>query len=115
MQDVLCSVRLGAQRVERGGGRPHASQWNQCEGADSPAQNRRWTEDSRTDHSSQLCVSVNQQAVNVRPVPAARCAGAAETAAAPSPKSQSCTQHIVQGGPVPSPTPLESMSQSEGI
>uniref|UniRef100_A0A8D0A777 Strawberry notch homolog 1 (Drosophila) n=1 Tax=Sander lucioperca TaxID=283035 RepID=A0A8D0A777_SANLU len=38
-------------------------------------------------------------ALNVGPVPAARCAGAAETAAASSPKSQSCTEHIVWGGP----------------
>lgn len=49
----------------------------------------------RSAHSSKLCVSVNQQAVNVGPVPAACCAGAAETAAAPPSKSQSCTQHIV--------------------
>uniref|UniRef100_A0A673CIY5 Protein strawberry notch homolog 1 n=1 Tax=Sphaeramia orbicularis TaxID=375764 RepID=A0A673CIY5_9TELE len=49
----------------------------------------------RTDHSSKLRVAANQQALYIGPVPAACCAGAAETAAAPPTKSQSCTQHIV--------------------
>uniref|UniRef100_A0A3Q3LEF3 Protein strawberry notch homolog 1 n=1 Tax=Mastacembelus armatus TaxID=205130 RepID=A0A3Q3LEF3_9TELE len=54
----------------------------------------------RSDHSSKLCISVNEQALNIGPVPAARCAGAAEAAAAPPSKSQSRTQHIVWGGPL---------------
>lgn len=48
----------------------------------------------RTDHSSQLRVRVNQQALHIGPVAAAGCAGAAEASAAPPPEPQSCTRSI---------------------
>lgn len=48
----------------------------------------------RTDHSSKLCVCTNQQALHIGPVPAAGCAGTAETAAAPPSEPLSYTQPI---------------------
>lgn len=48
----------------------------------------------RTDHSSKLRVCTNQQALYIGPVPAAGCAGAAETAAAAPSEPQSCSQPI---------------------
>lgn len=48
----------------------------------------------RTDHSSKLCVCVNQQAVHIGPVTAAGCSGAAEAAAAPPSEPQSGTRPI---------------------
>lgn len=48
----------------------------------------------RTDHSSKLRGCTNQQAVHIRPVPAAGCAGAAEAAAAPPSEPLSHTQPI---------------------
>lgn len=48
----------------------------------------------RTDHSSELRGCTNQQAVHIRPVPAAGCAGAAEAAAAPPSELLSHTQPI---------------------
>lgn len=48
----------------------------------------------RTDHSSELRGCTNQQAVHIRPVPAAGCAGAAEAAAAPPSEPLSHTQPI---------------------
>uniref|UniRef100_H2VDN9 Protein strawberry notch homolog 1 n=1 Tax=Takifugu rubripes TaxID=31033 RepID=H2VDN9_TAKRU len=48
----------------------------------------------RTDHSSELRVCVNQQALHIGPVAAAGCAGAAEASAAPPSEPQSCPRSI---------------------